>query len=249
MVNAEGFGYLKGSNKMVLLFDKFISLEEPTNVPDTIGNEKIIVGNAFTFVSDKLDEEGNHKQFWFMPKLTFRRKNNSSMNEEFKIDGGTTTAPYYIEEVVTIFFGHFGEVVLLDHSIKGFKFTEKDKMDNYFNDIGSTSGFSVTVDADVTISAITATLEALKINISNNFGDENETDEDVLRYKHTLEEDVEYLESFRDLLINLKNGKEPEIKKEEMIEVDPVEEEKEAEKKEESKVQKQVFEIDFDDDF
>lgn len=198
----EGFSYLKEQNKIVFAIEKFISIDKISEVPDTIDKEKVIIGNAYTFYSNKKDIDGDNKQFWCMPKLTFRQKSNSFMNDEFEVDG--KAVPYYIEEVITFFFGHYGEVTVSDKSIKGFKFTEKDEMKEYFNNIGSTSGFTVMIDADEMINSISATIEALKLNISYNF-DDNSSEDDLI-YKSVLEDDLENLNSFKELINILKSG-------------------------------------------
>lgn len=189
MENTENvFGCIvknKNKNKLLLAVRMYQVIE----IND---NTKVIAGTAFMI----------NKSLWFIPKITFRKRENYSNSKEYAIDG--VTAPFYIESALNIIIGRFGEIPVSVKVIKGFGMTEQAEMNDYFDNIGICSGISFIIDYDELISSIETTKTALELNISR-FTDEDkkEDSKNYIAYA-TMFRDIKLVDKFKTYIEELK---------------------------------------------
>lgn len=184
--NKNVFGYIGKDNNKILLG---VGMYQVIEINE---NTKVIAGSAFMI----------HDALWFIPKITFRKRENYSNSKEYAIDG--VTAPFYIESALNLVIGRFGEIPVSVKVIKGFKMSEKEDMDEYFDNIGICSGISFIIDYNELISSIETTHTALELNISR-FTDEDKK-EDSKNYTAyaTMLRDIEMVDNFKKYIKDLK---------------------------------------------
>lgn len=193
----EGYAYGENMKTIHIFMARFISICRNTASPDVIGQERLFIGSAIGVANS---------DSWFMPMLTFRKRNNSSMSEDMAING--VTYPYYIEESASLMFGRYGEVVLYQKPIKGYKFTEKGNMEEDFENLGEGT-FHITVPIDVLKNAIALTKNSLQLILNSIESGDAESSEE------TVEQIKEDMNAIDDFMKTAETLKEPILTKEE----------------------------------